>query len=186
MRVYDWDPIRAEHYGQRPHRSHKQAAHMTAPDQCHRLASTRRKLLRQVGEFAAIRRASSRVSAGSLVRKLTKMDQRVFCRNLLRHILNFVRRVIPSISCRMFDTRKRDNKARNVVGVGEPINISAVGRLECDAQARLGHYGVKVACSWMLHRTSAWLCKSFSAPDEDRPNCVSQKAKSPNQEQTFL
>src|SRR5262249_24664230 len=34
MRVYDWDPIRAEHYGQRPRRSHKQAAHMTAPDQC--------------------------------------------------------------------------------------------------------------------------------------------------------
>src|SRR5262249_9863693 len=34
MRVYDWDPIRAEHYGQRPHRPHKQAAHMTAPDQC--------------------------------------------------------------------------------------------------------------------------------------------------------
>jgi hypothetical protein len=34
MRVYDWDPIRAEHYGQRPHRPHKQAGHMTAPDQC--------------------------------------------------------------------------------------------------------------------------------------------------------
>src|SRR5262249_51559294 len=34
MRVYDWDPIRAEHYGQRPHRSHKQAGHMIAPDQC--------------------------------------------------------------------------------------------------------------------------------------------------------
>src|SRR5215471_13611412 len=34
MRVYDWDPIRAEHYGQRLHRSHKQAGHMTAPDQC--------------------------------------------------------------------------------------------------------------------------------------------------------
>src|SRR6516165_6084719 len=34
MRVYDWDPIRAAHYGQRPHRSHKQAGHMTAPDQC--------------------------------------------------------------------------------------------------------------------------------------------------------
>jgi hypothetical protein len=30
----DWDPIRAEHYGQRPNRPHKQAAHMTAPDQC--------------------------------------------------------------------------------------------------------------------------------------------------------
>jgi hypothetical protein len=35
----------------------------------------------------------------------------------------------------------------------------------------------------MLHRTSAWLCKSFSAPEEDLPNCVSQEAESPNQEQ---
>jgi hypothetical protein len=40
---------------------------------------------------------------------------------LLRHILNFVSRVIPSIASRMFDTRKRDNKARNVVGLGEPM-----------------------------------------------------------------
>jgi hypothetical protein len=45
---------------------------------------------------------------------------------------------------------------------------------------------VKVAYSWMLHRTSAWLCKSCSAPEEDLPNCVSQEAESPNQEQTFL
>ena len=114
------------------------------------------------------------------------MDQRVFCRNLLRHILNFVSRVIPSIASRMFDTRKRDNKARNVVGLGEPINISAVRRLECDAHARLGHDGVKVAYGWMLHCTSPWLCKSFSAPEEDLPNCVSQEAESPNEEQTFL
>ena len=114
------------------------------------------------------------------------MDQRVFCRNLLRNILNFVRRVIPSIASRMFDTRKRDNKTRNVVGVGEPINISAFRWLECDVHARLGHDGVKVAYNWMLHRTSAWLCKSFSAPEEDLPNCVSQEAESPNQEQTFL
>ena len=113
-------------------------------------ASTARKWLRQVGEFAAIRRASSRVSAGSLVRKLTKMGQRVFCRNLLRNILNFVRRVIPSIASRMFDTRKRDNKVRNVVGVGEPIDISAFRRLECDVHARDGHDGMKVACSWMI------------------------------------
>jgi hypothetical protein len=27
-------PVRAEHYGERPHRPHKQAGHMTAPDQC--------------------------------------------------------------------------------------------------------------------------------------------------------
>src|SRR4029077_17109780 len=84
-----------------------------------------------------LRRASPSVSAGSLVKKLTKMDQRVFCRNLLRHILNFVSRVIPSIASRMFDTQERDNKARNVLGVGEPINISAVRRLERDAHARL-------------------------------------------------
>ena len=114
------------------------------------------------------------------------MDQRVFCRNLLRNILNFVRRVIPSIASRMFDTRKRDNKTRNVVGVGEPINISAFRRLEYDVHARLGHDGVKVAYRWMLHHTSAWLCKSFSAPEEDLPNCVSQDAESPYQEQTFL
>ena len=100
------------------------------------------------------------------------MDQRVFCRKLLRHILNFVRRVIPSIASRMFDTRKRDDKARNVVGVGERINISAFRRLECDVHARLGHDGVKVAYSWVPRRTSAWLCKSLSAPKEDLPNCV--------------
>src|ERR1700690_1828473 len=34
VRANDWDPIRAEHYGQRPDRPHKQAGHMTAPDQC--------------------------------------------------------------------------------------------------------------------------------------------------------
>jgi putative ABC transport system substrate-binding protein len=34
MRASDWDPIRAEHYGQRLHRRTKQAGHMTAPDQC--------------------------------------------------------------------------------------------------------------------------------------------------------
>src|SRR5262249_8078735 len=34
MRAFDWDPIRAEHYGQRLHRRTKQAGHMTAPDQC--------------------------------------------------------------------------------------------------------------------------------------------------------
>jgi hypothetical protein len=34
VRANDWDPIRAKHYGQRPHRPHKQAGHMTAPDQC--------------------------------------------------------------------------------------------------------------------------------------------------------
>src|SRR5262249_4182848 len=65
-------------------------------------------------------------------------------------------------------------------------NISAFRRLECDAHARLGHGGVKVAYSWMLHHTSAWLCKSFSASEEDLPNCVSQEAESPNQAQIFL
>jgi Integrase core domain len=34
MRAFDWDLIRAEHYGQRLHRRTKQAGHMTAPDQC--------------------------------------------------------------------------------------------------------------------------------------------------------
>ena|SRR6516225_4606008 len=34
MRVYDWDPIRAVHYGQRLQLPHKQAGHVTAPDQC--------------------------------------------------------------------------------------------------------------------------------------------------------
>src|SRR5215471_17424213 len=34
MRAFDWDPIRAEHYGQRLHRRTKQAGHMTTPDQC--------------------------------------------------------------------------------------------------------------------------------------------------------
>src|SRR5215831_5656748 len=31
MRAFDWDPIRAEHYGQRLHRRTKQAGHMTHP-----------------------------------------------------------------------------------------------------------------------------------------------------------
>ena len=34
MRAFDWDPIRAEHWGQRPHQPHQQAEHVTAPDQC--------------------------------------------------------------------------------------------------------------------------------------------------------
>ena len=34
VRANDWAPIRAKHYGQRLHRPHKQAGHMTAPDQC--------------------------------------------------------------------------------------------------------------------------------------------------------
>jgi hypothetical protein len=34
VRANDWDPIRAEHSGQRLHRPHQQAGHVTAPDQC--------------------------------------------------------------------------------------------------------------------------------------------------------
>jgi len=34
LTFFDWDPIRAEHYGQRLHLPHQQAGRMTAPDQC--------------------------------------------------------------------------------------------------------------------------------------------------------
>jgi len=33
VRANDWAPIRAKHYGQRPHRPHKQAGHLTTSDQ---------------------------------------------------------------------------------------------------------------------------------------------------------
>lgn len=61
-------------------------------------------------------------------------------------------------------------EARNDVVVGEPIkNINAVRRLKCDVHARFGHDGVKVAYSWMLHRTGGWLHIS-SASEQDLPN----------------
>jgi hypothetical protein len=46
-------------------------------------------------------------------------------------------------------------KARNIVGIGEPLKAKdAVRRLECDRQACVGNGGFKVAPNWMLHRLS--------------------------------
>ena len=64
----------------------------------------------------------------------------MFGRKLLRHLLNFIRSVIVGIASRVLDACERDRaKARNDVGVGEPIKaINAVRRLECDAHAGFG------------------------------------------------
>jgi hypothetical protein len=73
---------------------------------------------------------------------------------LPRHFLNFIRRIILSIPSCVLDPREQDGaKARKVVGDGESMKaISAVRRLECDAYARFGNDGVKVASNWMPHR----------------------------------
>jgi hypothetical protein len=50
----------------------------------------------------------------------------------------------------VFDSHERDRaKARNVGIVGDKA-VSAVRRLECDAQASFCHDRVKVASNWML------------------------------------
>src|SRR5215813_13196685 len=63
-------------------------------------------------------------------------------------------RIILSIPPCVLDARERDGaKARKVVGDAESIKtISAVRRFECNAYARFGNDGVKIASNWMPHR----------------------------------
>ena len=66
-------------------------------------------------------------------------------------------------------------RARNDGIVGDKDkDVSAVGRLECDAHAGFGHDGVKVASNWRLHLAGARFCAP-SGPEEDLPNSVSHE-----------
>jgi hypothetical protein len=67
---------------------------------------------------------------------------------LLRHILNFIRRIIVSIAPRVVDARERESAS-----LGESIKaINTTRWLECNAHAGCGHDGVKVASNRVLHR----------------------------------
>ena len=81
-------------------------------------------------------------------------------------MLNFIGRVIPSVASRVLDAYERD-RARNDVVIGDKA-VSAVRWLECDAQARFCHDGVKVASNRVPYLTGiARVCTSY-APKEGR------------------
>src|SRR5689334_2749244 len=95
----------------------------------------------------------------------------MFCRNLARHSFNFSRVVVFSIAPLVLDSYERDRaKARNDGIVGDKA-VSAVRRLECDAQASFFHDRVKVIFKWTPCRADARLCGSF-ALKEDPPDSV--------------
>jgi hypothetical protein len=97
----------------------------------------------------------------------------VFCRNLASHGFNFIRVVVFSIAPPVLDSRERDRaKARDDGIVGDKA-VSAVRRLECDAQASFCHDGVKVASNWTIYLADARVRASF-APEEDLPNSATQ------------
>ena len=66
-------------------------------------------------------------------------------------MLNFIGRVIPSVASRVLHACERD-RARNDVVIGDKA-VSAVRWLECDAQARFCHDGVKIASNWVPYLT---------------------------------
>ena len=73
----------------------------------------------------------------------------------------------------MLDSHERDRaKARNGGIVGDKA-VSAVRRLECDAQASFCHDRVKVVCNWTPYLAGARVRASF-APKENLPNSVPQ------------
>ena len=71
----------------------------------------------------------------------------------------------------MLDSHERYRaKARNDGIVGDK-DVSAVRRLECDAQASFCHDRVKVVFNWTPYRADARLYEFF-ASKEDLPNYV--------------
>jgi hypothetical protein len=56
-------------------------------------------------------------------------------------------------------------------GIVGDKDVSAVRRLEGDAQAGFCRDGVKVASNWRLHLAGAWFCAP-SAPEKNLPNPV--------------
>ena len=62
---------------------------------------------------------------------------------------------------------------RAMSGIVGDKAVSAVRRLECDAQARFCHDRVKVASNWTPYLADARVRASF-APKEDLPNTVPQ------------
>jgi hypothetical protein len=92
---------------------------------------------------------------------------------LPRHGFNFIRVVVFSIVPAVLDSHERHRaKARNDGIVGDKT-VSAVRRLECDAQAAFCHDRVKVALKRTPYLADARVCASF-APKVDLPNSVPQ------------
>ena len=73
----------------------------------------------------------------------------------------------------MLDSHERHRAKAGNDGVVGDKDISAVGRLECDAEASLCHEGVKVGSKWTPCLADARIRGSF-APKEDLPNSVVQ------------
>lgn len=73
----------------------------------------------------------------------------------------------------MLDSHERHWAKADNDGVVRDEDISAVGRLECDAEASLCHKGVKVGSNWTPCLADAQGRGSF-APKEDLPNSVLQ------------
>ena len=73
----------------------------------------------------------------------------------------------------MLDACQRD-RARNDLVLGDK-GVGAVRWLECDAQAPFCHDGVKVASNWVPFLTAGARLCTFSAPEDDLPNSVSQE-----------
>ena len=92
-------------------------------------------------------------------------------------MLNFIGRVIPSVASRVLDAYERD-RARNDVVIGDKA-VSAVRWLECDAQARFCHDGVKVASNWMSNLTQEVSLLVAVALYCGSPNQIS-RIRSPN------
>ncbi len=79
----------------------------------------------------------------------------------------------------MLNSHERDGaKARNEGVVGDK-DVSAVDRLERDAEAGFCHDGVKVASNWTPYLTDARVRASF-APKEELPNSVLQSQPANN------
>jgi hypothetical protein len=94
----------------------------------------------------------------------------VLCRNLARRGFNFARVVVFSIAPRVLDSQERDRaKAHNVGIVGDKA-VSAVRRLECDAQASFCHDRMKVVSNWTPYLADARGFRASFAPKEDLPN----------------
>src|SRR5215469_11241691 len=117
MRVYDWDPIGAEHYGQRLQLPHKQAGHVTAPDQCCRYVRKflprRRPHVTQSGH----RHFTYYDAFASACRPRSVMMYSVF-RSLCRCFITYcasTRRMSPTIEAAALTMRPRSPAARNAL-----------------------------------------------------------------------
>jgi hypothetical protein len=92
---------------------------------------------------------------------------------LARHGFNYIRVVVFSIAPPVLDSHERDRAKARIDGIVGDKAVSAVRRLECDAEAAFCHDRVKVALNWTPYLADARVCASF-APKVDLPNSVPQ------------